>query len=58
MGVPVACVEPDARLRQLVAEAGLRAMSALPTDGGVDMIYSLNVLEHIEDDEAARRRLV
>ena len=28
-------------------------MSALPTDGGVDMIYSLNVLEHIEDDQAA-----
>ncbi len=53
-GVHLHCIEPDpaqlARIRAggLAASAGL---AALP-DGSVDVLYSLNVLEHIYDDVA------
>lgn len=56
-GLDVLCIEPDialcARLRDsdLAAETGL---DAIP-DGALRYVYSLNVLEHIEDDAATLR---
>lgn len=54
-GYRVTCVEPDARLRArlaadtLVAHAGIEAIAP----ASVDLIYTVNVLEHIEDDAGA-----
>lgn len=58
-GLSVQCVEPDAMLRQRLAAAGLSCVAALPeiADRSVDFVYSLNVLEHIEDDLAVLREL-
>lgn len=53
------CVEPDTGLRQRLAARGHIAVAdiaALP-DASQDYVYSLNVLEHIEDDAAALRAL-
>jgi len=49
------CVEPDAIQIEMLRIAGFEVahkISALP-NGAVEFIYSLNVLEHIEDDRAA-----
>ena len=56
---PVICVEADAALRARLAREGLSAYAMLDeiAMGGVDYIYSLNVLEHIADDLAALRQL-
>lgn len=54
-GLPVRCIEPDGHLQGLIAGQGLDVIgdsTAIP-DGSVDYVYSLNVLEHIEDDRAA-----
>lgn len=51
----VICVEPDPDLRNSLSAAGLTVYSelqAIPLSS-VDCVYSLNVLEHIEDDCAA-----
>lgn len=54
-GLDVRCLEPDAHLQALLADQGLTVIGAAAevADNSVDYIYSLNVLEHIEDDRAA-----
>ncbi|MEP7061396.1 MAG: class I SAM-dependent methyltransferase [Betaproteobacteria bacterium] len=54
-GLDVTCVEPDARQLRVIADAGLPAVDAVESlaDASFDFIYSLNVLEHIDDDRAA-----
>ena len=54
-GLDVSCVEPDPRQSRVIAEGGLSVVATadeLP-DASLDYIYSLNVLEHIDDDSAA-----
>jgi SAM-dependent methyltransferase len=58
-GLDVTALEPDALLRSKIAEQGVRAVAGseeLP-DGAFDYIYTLNVLEHIEDDLGALEAL-
>lgn len=58
-GLEIACVEPDADLGNRLRAQGLRvevATERLASDS-FDFVYSLNVLEHIEDDAAALREL-
>lgn len=59
-GREVVCVEPDAAARDVLAAAGLRASAASSDigDASVDAVYTLNVLEHIDDDVAALRDLL
>ena len=59
LGMDVTAVEPDETLQRRLRGHGLRAVGSaqeLP-DGSFDYIYTLNVLEHIEDDESALRTL-
>ena len=54
-GAAVICVEPDPNLRNMLSAAGLAVytdLQGIPASS-VDCVYSLNVLEHIEDDGAA-----
>ena len=48
----VLCMEPDSRLREGLAKSGLSVVASLEeiADCSVDYAYTLNVLEHIEDD--------
>jgi SAM-dependent methyltransferase len=58
-GVSVTCVEPDGELGRRLRERGLcvvRSLDEVPT-AAFKLIYSLNVLEHIEDDRGAVTRL-
>jgi SAM-dependent methyltransferase len=58
-GCDVRCVEPDGGLRSRLRAGGLdahAAIDAIPPDS-LDLIYTLNVLEHIPDDLAAVRAL-
>jgi SAM-dependent methyltransferase len=58
-GLPVRCLEPDGHLQNLIAGQGLDVIgdaAAIPA-GSVDYVYSLNVLEHIEDDRAALKEI-
>jgi SAM-dependent methyltransferase len=58
-GLAVRCVEPDEGLRDRIRALGLEVapgLDAIP-DGSADYIYSLNVLEHIEDDAAVLRAM-
>ena len=58
-GLNVSCVEADPRQLQRVTENGVPGfsdLSAVP-DETYDYIFTLNVLEHIEDDQAALRDL-
>ena len=58
-GYAVECVEPDPAQRTAIAGAGLRVhgdLAAIPA-ASVDCVYTLNVLEHIEDDLATIRAL-
>ena len=55
----VTAVEPDASMSRRIAASGI-ATAASPTDlprDAFDFIYSLNVLEHIEDDVGALKQL-
>ncbi|MGB5622469.1 MAG: class I SAM-dependent methyltransferase [Gammaproteobacteria bacterium] len=54
-GLPVRCLEPDEHLQGLITSQGLDVVgdAAAIADGSIDYVYSLNVLEHIEDDRAA-----
>lgn len=54
-GFPVTCVEPDDRLRSMLAGDGLAVAADITEvpDGSADYVYTFNVLEHIEDDAAA-----
>ena len=56
-GHQVQCIEPDQRQRERIQASGLPAYAALNgiADASVDLLYSLNVLEHIEDDVAVLR---
>jgi len=58
-GFRVHCIEPDAQQAAVIASTGLPVSTSLDEieDGSVDYIYTLNVLEHIEDDSASLRRL-
>ncbi len=54
MGWPVVAVEPDEALRRQLGDMRLSVRESLDgvADGSVDYLYTLNVLEHIVDDEA------
>ena len=58
-GVDILAVEPDLHLRQRMASRGLRTIdnTKLLPDGSIACVYTLNVLEHIQDDVAALRDL-
>ena len=51
----VHCVEPDVSARQMLARSGHIPHRDLSTvgDASIDYLFTLNVLEHIEDDSAA-----
>ena len=51
----VLCMEPDAGLRAELAESGLQVAASLEeiATHSIDYAYTLNVLEHIEDDAGA-----
>jgi SAM-dependent methyltransferase len=56
-GRDVICVEPDVLQNAVLQEKGLSAhkdLAEIP-ENQLDLIYSLNVLEHIEDDIAVLR---
>lgn len=54
-GFEVTCIEPDTHLRSILARNGLAATGDIVEvpDESADYVYTLNVLEHIEDDMAA-----
>ena len=56
-GFSVCCMEPDAAQAATIKESGLQVETSVDRfdDGSFDYIYSLNVLEHIEDDRQALR---
>jgi SAM-dependent methyltransferase len=58
-GLSVTCIESDPRLRERLRERGFEVHAALGevVDESQEYIYSLNVLEHIEDDENALAEL-
>ncbi len=58
-GMQVLCMEPDDSLRAELADSGLAVAASLEEipNGSVDYAYTLNVLEHIEDDHAAIHEL-
>jgi len=53
------CLEPDAHLRDRLREDGFETVPAPAAveDASIDYAFTLNVLEHIEDDEAAMAHL-
>ena len=58
-GIEVVCVEPDGSQLARLREDGFTAfpgLSSIP-GGSVSYLYSLNVLEHIEDDTNALREM-
>ncbi|HET7033724.1 MAG TPA: class I SAM-dependent methyltransferase [Casimicrobiaceae bacterium] len=58
-GVNVLCIEPDAAQCALLRRLGLPAEDDLDAlqDATLRYVYSLNVLEHIEDDARALRQI-
>jgi SAM-dependent methyltransferase len=58
-GMDITALEPDQLLQQRLRAQGLRVVGSLNEvpDESLDYIYTLNVLEHIEDDVAALRGL-
>lgn len=56
-GYRVTCVETDPVLSASLSGRGLHVVSSLELleDDSIDYLYSLNVLEHIEDDDAAAK---
>jgi SAM-dependent methyltransferase len=58
-GLDITALEPDHVLQQRLRAQGLRVAGSTDelADGSFDYIYTLNVLEHIEDDAAALRSL-
>jgi SAM-dependent methyltransferase len=59
LGFDVTALEPDERLRGRIGAAGVRTVAspAELADDSLAYVYTLNVLEHIEDDVAALRQL-
>jgi SAM-dependent methyltransferase len=58
-GIQVSCVEPDPHLRRRLEQDGFRVEPNVVGYGpkAFASIYSINVLEHLEDDVAALREL-
>jgi SAM-dependent methyltransferase len=58
-GVDVICVEPDDRLRENLMRANAPAVASLDEiePCSADVIFCLNVLEHVEDDRKALQAL-
>lgn len=58
-GYRVACIEPDPVQAERISSLGLQAVTDidLVPDASFDLVYSLNVLEHIEDDLASLRKI-
>jgi SAM-dependent methyltransferase len=58
-GVDVVCVEPDALLARRLIDDGFLTFNDLNEvpDESFEFIFTLNVLEHIEDDQSAFCRL-
>lgn len=58
-GMDLTALEPDQLLQQRLRAQGLRVAGSTDelADGSFDYIYTLNVLEHIDDDTAALRSL-
>lgn len=54
------CLEPDPSLRSLIAARGLDAVADVEEvkPESYDLVYSLNVFEHIEDDAQAARAIL
>src|ERR1700754_2491815 len=59
LGFDVTAVEPDDLLRRKLGERRVHALAGPGDlqDASLDYIYTLNVLEHIEDDVGALRAL-
>lgn len=59
LGYDVTCVEPDESLRRNLGHRGLAAHASLADlgDRRFDTVYTLNVLEHIDDDLGALREM-
>lgn len=58
-GYDVVCIEPDLAQRQKLLEQGFKAFPDIASvpDESASFIFSLNVFEHIEDDELAIRQI-
>ncbi|HEY7642934.1 MAG TPA: class I SAM-dependent methyltransferase [Steroidobacteraceae bacterium] len=59
LGYAVTALEPDRGLRELLARKGLRTVAGCEElqDESLDYVYTLNVLEHINDDVGALRQV-
>lgn len=59
LGLDVTALEPDETLHRRLAAQGLQTATSLLqlAQNSVDYVYSLNVLEHIDDDTDALRQL-
>jgi SAM-dependent methyltransferase len=58
-GIEVVCVEPDTHLAEGLIRDGFLTFNDLSDvpDGSFEFIFTLNVLEHVEDDSTSFRRL-
>lgn len=54
-GILVSCVEPDSEMQELLRNEGFKVYDKVQQ--GTARIYSLNVLEHIEDDVSILREI-
>jgi SAM-dependent methyltransferase len=58
LGYQVVCVEANDRLRGGLRSSGLDAVASFADlEGRFDLVYTLNVLEHIEDDRGVLRSM-
>jgi SAM-dependent methyltransferase len=59
LGLDITAVEPDSQLLRRLADRNVRAVPALGQlpDDSFEYIYTLNVLEHIDDDLGTLRQL-
>lgn len=59
LGLDITALEPDHELQQRLRSQGLQVVGSTHDirDESLDYIYTLNVLEHIDDDAAALRSL-
>jgi SAM-dependent methyltransferase len=57
LGVDVDCVEPDPGNQAVLRDSGLRVRTSMDEHepGSCDYVYTLNVLEHVPNDEALIR---
>ena len=57
-GIKPVCLEIDSNLQQIIQDRGFECYPSLEgIEGQFDLIYSSNVLEHIEDDQKALSQL-